>query len=110
MPYPREFVSLREIAKASVSDYSADAVLFTPDGPLKGHGAIREFFRTLVKEFRQPGTTFSMQLQSIDGDFAYALWSAETVDHVYEMATDTHVVRDGKIVAQSFAGQIKSKR
>jgi hypothetical protein len=25
------------------------------------------------------------------------------------MATDTHVVRDGKIVAQSFAGQIRSK-
>jgi hypothetical protein len=31
-------------------------------------------------------------------------------DNVYEMATDTHVVREGKIVAQSFAGQIKSKR
>jgi hypothetical protein len=26
------------------------------------------------------------------------------------MATDTHVVRDGKIVAQSFAGQITPKR
>jgi hypothetical protein len=51
-----------------------------------------------------------MQRQSIDGDFAYALWSAETADNVYEMATDTHVVRDGKIVAQSFAGQIKPKR
>jgi ketosteroid isomerase-like protein len=93
-----------------VSDYSADAVLFTPTGPLKGHGPIREFFRALIKEFQQPGTTFSMQLQSIDGDFAYALWSAETADNVYEMATDTHVVRDGKIVAQSFAGQIKPKR
>lgn len=93
-----------------VADYSADAVLFTPDGPLKGHDPIREFFRTLIEEFGQPGTTFSMQLQSIDGDFAYALWSAETADNVYEMATDTHVVRDGKIVAQSFAGQIKRKR
>ena len=93
-----------------VSDYSADAVLFTPSGPLKGHDPIREFFRALMKEFGQPGTTFSMQLQSIDGEFAYALWSAETADNVYEMATDTHVVRDGKIVAQSFAGQIKPKR
>ena len=93
-----------------VSDYSADAVLFTPNGPLNGHDPIREFFRTLIKEFRQPGTTFSMQLQSIDGDFAYSLWSAETADNVYEMATDTHVIRDGKIVAQSFAGQIKPKR
>jgi len=93
-----------------VSDYSADAVLFTPNGPLKGHDAIREFFRGLIEEFRQPGTTFSMQLQSIDGAFAYSLWSAETADNVYEMATDTQVVQDGKIVAQSFAGQIKPKR
>ena len=93
-----------------VSDYSADAVLFTPNGPLKGHKPLREFFSALIKEFGQPGTTFSMRLQSIDGDFAYALWSAETADNVYEMATDTHVVRDGKIVAQSFAGQIKPKR
>jgi hypothetical protein len=51
-----------------------------------------------------------MQLQSIDGEFAYALWSAETADNVYAMATDTHVVRDGKIVAQSFAGLITPKR
>ena len=93
-----------------VADYAADAVLFTPGGPLKGHGAIRELYRGMIKEFAQPGTTFSMQLQSIDGEFAYALWSAETADNLYEMATDTHVVRDGKIVAQSFAGQIKPKR
>jgi ketosteroid isomerase-like protein len=93
-----------------VSDYSADAVLFTPNGRLKGHDPIRAFFRTLIQEFGQPGTTFSMQLQSIDGEFAYALWSAETADNVYEMATDTHVVRDGKIVAQSFAGTIRPKR
>ena len=93
-----------------VSDYSAGAVLFTPSGPLKGHGPIREFFRALIKEFGQPGTTFSMQHQSIDGEFAYSLWSAETADNRYEMATDTQVVRDGKIVAQSFAGHIKSKR
>jgi ketosteroid isomerase-like protein len=93
-----------------VSDYSADAVLFTPAGPLKGHEPIRGFFRALLKEFGQPGTAFSLQLQSIDGDFAYAVWSAETADNVYKMATDTHVVRDGKIVAQSFAGHITPKR
>lgn len=93
-----------------VSDYSADAVVFTSAGPLKGHDAIREFYRALIAEFGQPGTTFAMQQQAIDGEYAYALWSAETANNVYEMATDTHVVRDGKIVAQSFAAQIKPKR
>jgi hypothetical protein len=40
---------------------------------------------------------------------AYILWSAETEDDSYEAATDTFVVRKGKIVAQSFAAKITPK-
>ena len=86
-----------------LSDYATDAVLFTPNGPLKGIDAIRPLFQALFAEFGKPGTTFSMRQQSIDGDFAYIVWTAETADNVYDMGTDTFVVRSGKIVAQSFA-------
>ena len=44
-----------------------------------------------------------------NGDYAYILWSAETVDNVYEAATDMFVIRNGKIVAQSFAAKITPK-
>ena len=44
-----------------------------------------------------------------EGDYAYILWAAETADNVYELATDTFVVRDGKIIAQSFVGKITPK-
>ena len=50
-----------------------------------------------------------MKQQSVDGDYAYILWTAETADNVYEVGTDTFVVRDGKIVAQSFAAKIAPK-
>jgi len=50
-----------------------------------------------------------MQHQSVAGDYAYILWNAETADNVYEVATDTFVVRDGKIVAQSFACKISPR-
>jgi len=93
-----------------LSDYAPDAVLFTPDGPLSGVGAIRPFFEAMLAEFGQPGTTFSMELRSVVSDFAYVIWTAETADNVYEMATDTLVMRNGKIVAQSFAGKIAPKR
>lgn len=33
-----------------------------------------------------------------------------TADNVYEYATDTFAVRDGKIAVQSFAGKIVPKR
>jgi len=50
-----------------------------------------------------------MKQQAVEGDYAYILRSAETADNVYEVGTDTFVVRDGKIVAQSFTGKITPK-
>ena len=49
------------------------------------------------------------QQQFIDGDHAYILWNAETADNIYDLGTDTFVVRDGKIVAQSFTARIRPK-
>jgi hypothetical protein len=93
-----------------LSDYAPTAVLFTPDGPLVGVDAIRPLFVGLLAEFAKPGASFEMKYQKIDGDYAYILWAAETADNRYEFATDTFVVRDGKIVAQSFAAKIEPKR
>jgi hypothetical protein len=50
-----------------------------------------------------------MRQQLIEGDYAYILWAAETADNLYELATDTFVVREGKIVAQSFTAKITPK-
>jgi ketosteroid isomerase-like protein len=93
-----------------VADYSTDAVLFVPDRPLKGQDAIKLFFQAFFAEFAKPGASFSMRQRYVEGDYAYILWSAETADNSYEAATDTFVVRDGKIVAQSFAAKITPKR
>jgi len=81
-----------------------------PGGPLKGPAAIKPLFEAFFSEFAKPGSSFTMQLRSIDGDHAYILWTAETADNSYEFATDTFVVRNGKIVAQSFAAKVKPKR
>ena len=96
--------------KGVLADYSPDAVLFIPDRPLKGLAEITPFFQTFLAEFAKPGASFSMRHQSVDGEYAYILWSAETADHSYEAATDTFVVRNGKIVAQSFAARITAKQ
>jgi ketosteroid isomerase-like protein len=72
-----------------VADYSSDAVLFAPNGPLKGADAIKPLFEALISEIRKPGSSFTVQLHCIQGDHAYILWSAETADNWYEFATDT---------------------
>jgi ketosteroid isomerase-like protein len=93
-----------------LADYSSDAVLFVPGKPLKGPDAIKPFSQAFFSEFAKPGASFSMRQRYVEGDYAYILWSAETADNSYEAATDTFVVRDGKIVAQSFAAKITPKR
>ena len=86
-----------------LSDYAKDALLFTPDGPLRGTGEIRTLFEAMIAEFGKPGTEFSLDRQFVDGDHAYIQWSAKTADNVYELGTDTFVMRNGRIAVQSFA-------
>jgi len=95
--------------KGILSDYAPDAVLFAPEGPLKGVDAIRTLFQGMLAEFGKPGATFNLKHLSVEGDNGYILWTAETADNVYELGTDTFVVRNGKIAVQSFAGKIVPK-
>jgi len=92
-----------------LSDYAPNAVMFTQNGLIKGIESIRPLFQTLFEEFGKGRPTFTMQMQIIEDDYAYIVWTAETSDNVYEMATDTFVVRDRKIVAQSFTAKTAFK-
>jgi SnoaL-like protein len=92
-----------------MADYTAASRLFTPNGVLRGTGAIRELFVMLFSEFSKPGMAFEMLRQDIDGDTAYIVWKAETADNRYELGTDTFVMKDGKIATQTFAGKISPK-
>jgi predicted SnoaL-like aldol condensation-catalyzing enzyme len=94
----------------TMADYTAESSFFTPDGLLRGSEAIRRFFVRLFKEFAKPGMSFKMLRQEVDGDTAYIVWEAETADNRFELGTDTFIVRNGKIVTQTFAGKISPKQ
>jgi ketosteroid isomerase-like protein len=92
-----------------LSDYTADSVLCTPTGVLRGPQGMTPFFQAIFAEFAKPGMSFTMQRQTIEGDVAHIVWNAETEDNVYEMGTDTFVMRDGKILAQTFTAKMTHK-
>jgi ketosteroid isomerase-like protein len=94
----------------TMADYTAASRFFKPDGLLRGSEAIRRFFVRLFEEFAKPGMSFEMLRQEVDGDTAYLVWKAETADNRYELATDTLIVQNGKIVTQTFAGKIAPKQ
>ena len=93
-----------------LSDYAPHVVFFTKDGVLTGVDAIRPLFAALIAEFAKPGAKFNMKQRLVEGDYGYILWTATTADNVYEFATDTFIVKGGKIVAQSFAAKIVPNR
>ena len=101
--------SIGDIA-GTMADYTAESRFFTPDGLLRGSEAIRRFFVRMFEEFAKPGMSFEMLRQEVDGDSAYIVWRAETADNIFELGSDTFIVRNGKIVTQTFAGKISPKR
>ena len=78
-------------------------------GPLKGSEGIKPLFRPSFPNLQSRAPVYDAA--AIDWrDIAYIVWTAETADNSYEFATDTFVVRNGKIIAQSFAAKVKPKR
>lgn len=84
-----------------MSDYTESSVLFTPDGPISGMDAIREFFDGFLRNSPQELLrAMTLVRQDIRGDVAYIMWKAEPF---IPLATDTFLIRDGKIAVQTFA-------
>jgi hypothetical protein len=92
-----------------MEDYAPDAAILTPDGVFKGTAAIREFFVQGFKEFTKPGTTFDLKKMLVDGECAFIFWDAETPDLRLEAASDTFLIRDGRILAQTYAAKVTPK-
>ena len=91
---------------AIMLDFTPESVLFTPDGLLRGLDPIRAFFDTFLNT-APPELLQAMTLirQDVHGDVAYIVWKAEPY---IPLATDTFVVRDGKIIVQTFAALLPS--
>ncbi len=93
---------------AIMADYHEDAVFITPEGTLRGSSEIRPLFESLVADL-PPGSALEVSEQIVEGEIAYIVWSGESEKLRIPFATDTFVVRDGKIVAQTFTPQMEEK-
>ena len=86
---------------AILSDYADDAFLLSESDAYCNKLAIRGFFEGFVAAL-PPGaiSRFTLRTLRVQGDVAYITWSAGIE---MPLGTDTFVVRQGKIVAQTFA-------
>jgi ketosteroid isomerase-like protein len=87
-------------------DYTEESVLVTPDATFQGLEQIRGFYTAALNIFTPEVIgLFKISKQEIVGEAAYLFWSAGPT---IPFATDTFLIRDSKILIQTFAGQIIS--
>jgi hypothetical protein len=96
--------------EGTLSDFSEQSVLMTPLGAIRGLTELRRFFEAVYTEFAEPGARFTTHQMLIEGDCAFVAWDAESSANTYEGASDTFVIRDGRIAVQTFSAKVTAKR
>ncbi|MEO7640054.1 MAG: nuclear transport factor 2 family protein [Ramlibacter sp.] len=86
---------------AILADYADDACFLNDDHSYCGKQEIRMFFSNFVAALPPDAITqFKLHNLLVNGEVAYITWSA---GRKLPLGTDTFVVRQGRIVSQTFA-------
>ena len=88
--------------EAVMADYTE--VLITPDTTYRGLEAIRANFIRAFELFPKAQNPLRLNKSVVDRDLAYILWQAKTTSLNLSYATDTFIIRNGKIIRQTYAG------
>lgn len=78
-----------------MEDYSADAVLLTPEGPIHGRDAISDFFAAALANL--PDAEFEVRTAIFSDDALLLRWSASSSTNRIADAVDTFVFEQGLI-------------
>lgn len=86
---------------AILEDYALDASFLSENRTYRGKSEIREFFEGFIAALPpQAIRQFLLRSLRCEDNVAYITWS---VGNELPLGTDTFVVRDGKIISQTFA-------
>lgn len=93
--------------EAVLSDYTNESVLITQDATYTGPEEIKVFFAALMIHFPKKTSDFELDKVVVSNELVYIAWHAHTPSLEVSLGTDTFIVREGKIIQQTFAGQLK---
>ena len=88
----------------TMKDYTDESVLITPQATYSGLDEIRNNFINAFKAFPKDSAEFVLDKSVVVKDVGYILWKSKSPGLNLTYGTDTFVIRDGKIVRQTFAG------
>ena len=92
-----------ENVDAIVGHYADDAILFTQEGSFRGGAELHRYFTEHLRtRSRDRVNTFEILQHAIVDNTVYVLWRAEPY---VAFASDSYVVRNGRIVLQTWASR-----
>lgn len=91
-----------------MADYAEDAVLLYHQNRYQGLTAIRAFFDDFMHNQLPPESHFELLHIQIIENLGYIVWQAQTPIQNFEFATDTFIIKNGKIQQQTFACLVKN--
>lgn len=93
--------AFNEGMESILSDYDENSCVISQQGIFKGMTEIKGFFTAFVEGMPEGMMdVFKVTGQQVDGEVAYITWEALPW---FPLGTDTFVIRDGKILYQTFA-------
>lgn len=91
-----------------VSDYTEESIVITPDTTVVGLEGIRGLFKGLLAAFPTEGTTIELDEMVIKNELVYVIWHGKSPTVEVPFGTDTFIIKENKILQQTFAGIINS--
>lgn len=91
-----------------MTDYTNESVLITPETSYTGLDEIENFFVDLMSHFPKKKSIVELDKTVINDELVYIVWHGKTPSLEVTFATDTFIIKNGKILKQTFAGQLKS--
>lgn len=79
-----------------MKDYTEESEVLTPNGPLKGLAAIRQFFADYFVTIPN-GSAFELKQMTITQQVAYVAWASESAVAIIPIGTDTFFLEGDKI-------------
>ncbi len=92
-----------------MEDYTEESILITPNGTYRGLEEIRGNFINAFQAFPAQGADLTLNSSLAVKDVGYILWEADTPEFNLTYATDTFIIRNGKILRQTYAGVREEK-
>lgn len=90
-----------------LADYTEESVILTPNGQIKGLEEIKALFEGMFPLFPAEGSEFVLDKMEINNQLGYIVWHANTPVATIPLGTDSYIVKDGKIMQQTFAAKIE---